>query len=148
VDRAELGGGGGAIAAPLLEDAGPNDAQPGGLVGIVGQRGDRARQRLGGGGVVAGAIGQGQELALHHAVARRQREGVDQVGQRARGVVLLGEADVRGLAQERQPGAVVGRVSQPGRNQAEVAGPVAVLAVAGGQGVGGVRGAGPAARGA
>ena len=127
----------GGIGQPLVEHASADHAQPRGLVAIVTQRHDGARQRVGGGGMVERALGEREDLAFHHAVARRQRERLDQVRQRADAVVEVGLADVRGLAQEREPGAIVAGVGEARRHQLQVARPVLALAVAGGQRVGG-----------
>ncbi len=127
----------GLVAEVTLEQAGPLDPQVRGLVSVAGQGRDGGAERAIGDRVVAGLLGEIEDLADHDAVARRQRQGLGEVAERDHRLAGVVEREVGGFAEDRQPAALVGGVGQAGRDQAEEAGPVLLLAEAGGQGVGG-----------
>jgi hypothetical protein len=85
-ERCERAGG---VAELLVEDRGVAEAQAGGLAGVVGERADGGGVGGRRGGPVLGAGGQLGDLALDHAVAGRQREGLGEVGEGAGGVARV-----------------------------------------------------------
>jgi hypothetical protein len=143
---ARLGGGGGdprgepagLVAEPVGEDLAVDHPQPGGVARGLAERGDRGAERLARGVVVLGLGGEPDDLILDQSVARGERERLGEIGERPGGVVVVLEPDRGGLAQEREPGPrVVGGLGEPGGQQIEHTGPVAVAAERIGERVGG-----------
>jgi hypothetical protein len=119
LDRGDLGVGlGGPRGREVVcDDVGVRHAQPRRLARLAGAAGVERRDRLlvgiGGGRVIAGRLGERDDLVLDQLIARRERERAREVGERAGGVVLVLEAELGGLAEQREPGAVVlARVAQ------------------------------------
>ena len=122
------------------QDVGVGEAQSCGLALLAlpaRERGDRAVVRRRDLVPRAGRRAERHQLVLDQLVARRERERLGEVGERAGAVVLMVEPELGGLAQQRQPGAVVLGLGEPGGQQLEHAGDVAGRAHRLGERVGG-----------
>ena len=108
-------GGGLRIAEAIGGEVGVRHAQARGLARVVAERVDRFEVRDAERREVAGRLRERLELVLDQLIARRERERAREVGERAGGVVLVLEAQLRGFAEQRELGAIVVRLGEARR---------------------------------
>ena len=138
-------GGARRLVQVVRDEIGECEPQPRGLA----RRPSRARVRLGeqrldrlleGGrrdAELSGVLGQRDELVLDELVTRRERKGLREIRERALRVVRVLEADLRGLAVEGEPRAIVLGLGEARGQEIEHAGQVGVDAKGTGQRIGG-----------